>query len=270
VWSGANAEGEFPLWGIMDDVAKEQQKEQEKATKAWESAAKKTEKEMTSAAEKMAKEFESRLLQIEGLFGTTSVTAEDMTSAAGGYYTEKPDEWLRQLADEVVNKVDRPGVDIEDAKARAGLSASVPAEAALAMIQQMWADSSLFAGGKNLDLINKTAVDAALARQDASASGRDAIMALFGMGGTGAKGEKGEPTGAATDATNMITQISTQIETEEVTKQLGGIGANLANGIHSGFVTEVDSLDWRGPIVNRIASDVTALVAENLSNSVEK
>ena len=65
-----------------------------------------------AAAKRMAAEFESSLRKIPGLFGTSGVTDDDMAMADAGVYQEKADEWLRQLSDEVINKVDRPGVDI--------------------------------------------------------------------------------------------------------------------------------------------------------------
>lgn len=248
-------------------------REEEQAAKEWQRVAERTEKELTAAAEKMAREFENKLSQIDGLFGTSAVTEDDMMAAKEGYYQEKPDEWLRQLADEVLNKVDHPGTDIGDAKRRAGIDGGVPDKVALQMIQGMWADSSLFAGGRNLDLINQGAVRANLARQDASQSGRDAILAMFGgsvaPGASGSTAGGGSGEGGTDEASQIVGRIQSQIDSEEVAKQLGGIGANLARGIHSGFSTEVDSLDWRSPIVNSIAAEVTTLVANSLADNIK-
>ena len=110
------------------------------------------------------------------MFGSSEVTADDMTLAKAGVYQEKADEYLRQLKDEVQNNVDRPGVDIRDAAARAGIDPNAPADVILALFEKAWNDSSLFSGGKNLDLINADAVQAELSRQQASEDGRKAIL----------------------------------------------------------------------------------------------
>lgn len=146
----------------------------EKAAEEWAKGAK-------SAADSYAKELESRLGQVEGLFGTSDVTAEDMKLAELGLYQEKPDEYLRQLRDEVRNGVDYEDVDIQDAARRAGIDPNLPAEMILQLFEQAWSDSSLFAGGANLDLINKEAVQAQLDRIEASESGRQAILEYFGI-----------------------------------------------------------------------------------------
>ena len=126
-------------------------------------------------------ELEGALRNIEGLFGASAVTQEDLDLSEAGAYTEKADEYLRRLTDEVVNGVDREGVDIRDAAIRAGIDPNADASAILAQFRAMWEDSSLFAGGQNLDLINRDAVDAAIARQEASESGQQAILDFFGV-----------------------------------------------------------------------------------------
>lgn len=146
----------------------------EKAAEEWAKGAK-------SAADSYAQELESRLGQVEGLFGTSDVTAEDMKLAELGLYQEKPDEYLRRLRDEVRNGVDYEDVDIQDAARRAGIDPNLPAEMILQLFEQAWSDSSLFAGGANLDLINKEAVQAQLDRIEASESGRQAILEYFGI-----------------------------------------------------------------------------------------
>ena len=125
--------------------------------------------------------FESALGQVPGLFGTSDVTDADMKAAKYGYYTEKADEWLRQLSDEVLNGVDREGVDIKDAAKRAGIDPNLPNEIILDLVKQAWADQSFFANKGNLDLINTDAVKASLEQQQKEAQGKANIMSMFGL-----------------------------------------------------------------------------------------
>lgn len=142
----------------------------QKARAAWERAAKDA-----------ARAFENALSAIEGLFGTSKVTEEDMADAAAGIYQTHPDEYLRRLRDEVYNKKDYEGVDIRDAAQRIGLDPNLPPETILRKFEQAWADSSLFAGGQNLDLVDREAVQRELDRQKESESGRQALMGYFGL-----------------------------------------------------------------------------------------
>lgn len=259
-------------------------REEEQAQKSWKSAAESTQREMESAAKKLQADFESALGKVPGLLGTSSVTDEDKQMADAGVYQEKADEWLRQLADEVLNGVDRPNVDINDAKRRAGLPAGMDDKAALAMVQSMWGDSSLFAGGANIDLINQAAVQANLARQNASASGRNAVLSSFGLpteaipnfagnaaaAGAAASGSALDQAVISGDIMAMVAALQSQTNTEEVVKGLSDVGVSLARGIHGGFVGEVNALDWRSPIVDAISAEVTALVTGNLTSALSQ
>ena len=146
------------------------------AWQAWEDAA-------GDAAEAWADELKSALQGVPGLYGTSDVTAADMKDAELGIYQEKADEYLRQLRDEVYNGKDYAGVDIKDAAARLGIDPNQNPEAILRQFESAWADSSLFAGGRNLDLINEEAVQRELERQRQSESGRNAIGEYFGLPG---------------------------------------------------------------------------------------
>lgn len=134
------------------------------------------------AQSKALSELATLLGSVEGLFGTSQVTAEQMELAELGVPQNFADDYLRRLTDEVMNGVDWEGVDIGDAAARAGIDPNLPAEAILSMFRSAWADSSLFADAQNLDLINQDAVQAALQRQRDSETGQANIMALFGIG----------------------------------------------------------------------------------------
>lgn len=273
---------EFNDWNRA--YQEKQQSEAERAAREWEAAAKKTQSEFEAAANAMVDEFKSALEQVPGLFGASSVTEEDMAAAAGGYYEEKADEWLRQLSDEVINKVDHPNTDIADAKRRAGLPENMPDEVALQRITSMWNDQSLFAGNKNLDLINQDAARASFARQEASKSGRQAIYGLFGLPpddaataamsgalptGTGAA-EAGAAAGAApadAAATDplILQKLQEQMTNGAAVEALRGTGDAVAGFIYDGFRSGVGARDWRSPLVDAITNQVTAQALANIN-----
>lgn len=150
------------------------------AERAMKAAAKGTQK----AFEDVAKNLESDLRGIPGLFGTSDVTEADMQAAADGRYKEKPDEWLRQLRDEVENGKDYEGVSIEQARealARVGIDAAENAEDVLAQIEEAWNNSTLFADKANLELINQEAVQAQLDLQEKARQGQQNILDFFGV-----------------------------------------------------------------------------------------
>lgn len=156
-------------------LADAQQKEYESAAKAAASA-------FEQAARDTAGSFKDQLEKIPGLFSKSNVTEDDLTLAKYGMYEENPDEYVRRLREEVRDNIDKyPDVDIRDAAARIGLDPNLPAEAILAKFEQKWYDSSLFAGGANLDLINESAVQRMLDEQNASANGREAVLKYFGL-----------------------------------------------------------------------------------------
>lgn len=265
-----------------------QQREAEAAAREWESAAEKTQREFESAAREMVNEFKSALSDIPGLFGTSSVTPEDMRAAEAGAYQEKADEYLRQLADEVYNKKDHAGVDIYDAAARGGINAALPQEAIYEQFASMWGDSSLFAGGKNLDLINQGAVQQALARKEASKSGREAIFNLFGVpsddnleamtaaGIMPTAGAPGDPAAAAAAAAGEGTQddpvilqkLQEQMTNGAAVEALRGTGDSVAGFIYDGFASGVGARDWRSPLVDAITNQVTAQALANINDAL--
>ncbi len=210
-------------------------------------------RQMEAAAKKHRQELESALQSVPGLFGASQVTQQQMDMAALGVPQEFADDYVRQLTDEVVNKVDWANVDIRDAALRAGLDPSLPAEAILTMFKDAWADSSLFAGGKNLDLINQDAVQQALARQAASASGKDAINQLFGITPEQATGqavalgtsmrsgiEQGlaQPTAGA-DSTGLLAGLATVTP-----EQFAPMGVSIVDGL----ATEVAKDEYKDKI----------------------
>lgn len=129
-----------------------------------------------------AKGLERALGGIPGLFGASKVTQEQMDLAELGVPQNFADDYLRQLTDEVLNGVDWADVDIQDAARRAGIDPTLPAEAILKMFTQAWNDSSLFANPENLNLLNADAIQAELAKAQASEAGEANLRALFGLG----------------------------------------------------------------------------------------
>jgi hypothetical protein len=268
----------------MYNRAMEDRRASEEAQRAWESAAKKTASEFEAAAKKAASAFEAALRSVPGLFGTSSVTGEQMAGAAAGVPQEFADNYLRRLADEVAGNKDWEGIDIRDAAARAGIDPNLPKEMILEQVRGAWADSSLFAGGRNLDLITEygglDAIKANLARQDASASGQQALMDfLKGQGlGPGVVGAPGAPTTetgpgglptpeAAPDyAQTAVAAIEQAFDTDSITAQLQVVGENTIAAIHAGYTANAGRLNWAGPLVDAVAAQVltslnTALTA---------
>jgi hypothetical protein len=154
----------------------------QQGTQAMQTAADRTGAAFEETAAKVNKTFESALQGVPGLFGTSQVTAEDMRKSQLGIYQPKADEYLRQLSDEVLNGKDwGAGVDIKDAAKRAGIDPNLPNDIILELVKEAWNNSSLFAEGKNLDLINTDAVKAAIEQQQKELSGQASLKAMFGI-----------------------------------------------------------------------------------------
>ena len=154
----------------------------QKGVQAMQTAADRTGAAFEDTAKKVNQTFESALQGVPGLFGTSQVTADDMRKSQLGLYQPKADEYLRQLSDEVLNgKEWGDKVDIKDAAARAGIDPNLPNDIILELVKEAWNNSSLFAEGKNLDLINTDAVKAAIEQQQKELSGQASLKALFGI-----------------------------------------------------------------------------------------
>lgn len=154
----------------------------QKGVQAMQTAADRTGQAFEDTAKKVNSTFESALQGVPGLFGTSQVTADDMRKSQLGLYQPKADEYLRQLSDEVLNGKDwGDKVDIKDAAKRAGIDPNLPNDIILELVKEAWNNSSLFAEGKNLDLINTDAVKAAIEQQQKEMSGQASLKALFGI-----------------------------------------------------------------------------------------
>ena len=237
-----------------------------------EETARKAQSEWEAAAEKARQKWESAISSIPGLFGTSGVTAEQMAGAEAGIPQRFADSWLRELKDEVVNGIERPNVDIRDAAARLGIDPNADPKAIYAQVESAWRDSSLFAGGKNLDLIDLGAVRSSLDRQAASESGQQAIRDyLAGLGiGPGADASAAEPAAAGiiptpdqagAQAADMATAIRTTFDGETVRADFEAVGGAVLGYIHAGYASGAMTADWTGPIVDAVVAQLSGQIA---------
>ena len=231
--SAADYEREYYLLRRDEEakLAEEQKREQEKATKAWSSAGR-------TVADDWSRQLESALRSVSGVFDASAVTAQDLADAKAGKYTEKADEYLRRLRDEIQTGKDWEDVSVEDAAKRLGIdAASTTAEEVLRQFEAAWNDSSLFAGGANMDLFNTEAIEREVERQKASKAGEEAIIsyfeALYGPGvAQEALGYQSSPGGsyarpyAATDAPGALTVNG--IDPESLDRLLTGQDIEIA------------------------------------------
>ncbi len=233
----------------------------------WESAAKKTAAEFEAAAEKAAAAFEGALRRVPGLFDSSSVTGEQMAGAAAGIPQNFADNYLRRLADEVGGGRDWEGIDIRDAAMRAGVDPGLPPELILQQVRGAWDDSSLFAGGRNLDLITQfgglEAIQANIARQEAAASGEQALLGLLNK-----EGEAGAVTAenAPATAAAMVAAVEAAFSEENVTSSLKAVGDSAITAIHAGYTSTAGRLNWAGPLVDAVA----AQVLDSLNNALNQ
>jgi len=156
---------------------KQLQDEQDKAAKEAIKAAKAGQKAFNTAAKEMNS-------MITGIVKVSEVTQQDMEDAKNGTYQDKPDEYLRQLRDEVKNKKDYKDVSIEEAAAglnKIGIeTAGKSADAVLQLFERAYSNMSLFADESNLKFINDAAVQYQIDLQEKSKQGQENIVKHFG------------------------------------------------------------------------------------------
>ena len=138
--------------------------------------------EWKRTAERTAKAFEDSLGKVPGLFGTSSVTQDQLDLAKAGVPQNFADDFVRRLEDTVKHGVDWTGQGsniaiAKEALGNVGVDASkFNDEQVLLFVKKMWADSSLFANEANLKLINADAAKASLDLQKKQAEGRQNII----------------------------------------------------------------------------------------------
>ena len=167
--------------GTKDDARVRSLNTSRANAKELEVAARKAASAGTKAFNTAAKEMNS---MITGIVKVSEVTQQDIEDAKNGTYKEKPDEYLRQLRDEVKNKKDYKDVSIEDAAAglnKIGVeTAGKSAEAVLQLFEQAYSNMSLFADESNLKFINDAAVQYQIDLQEKSKLGQENIVRHFG------------------------------------------------------------------------------------------
>lgn len=208
-------------------------------------------KHITSAMKKATDELKSALRGVEGLFGASKVTDQQMTMVELGVPQNFADDWLRQLADEVFNGVDWAGVDIKDAALRAGIDPGLPAKAIFELVKEKWNDSSLFAGGKNTDLINQDAVRDALQRQADAKSGQQALYALFGI----------TPEQASGQAVALGSSINAGVTQGMLGTGGQSVGAQFVNNLATGITPQA---------LAPVATQITNGIVSNMAASGDK
>lgn len=201
----------------IEENARAQEAAQRKAASAAESAFKKAASATESAWKDAANKLKEGLSKTPGVFGRSSVTEEDMKLSELGLYQPKADEYLRQLEDEVFNKVDTPA-SIEEAREalnRVGIVAGETAEATFLQFANAWDDQSLFSHPGNLELYNEDAVKAEMMLQEKQKQGAENITQYFASiidasvkpflpGGEGLDKPAGLPEGYTMDADGNI------------------------------------------------------------------
>lgn len=157
--------------------AAQQRREQERRDAERETT--RLQQEAARAMKEAAQQQKADVSSTPGLFGVSSVTADQMAAAQAGIPQQFADDFLRQLADLIENGVQRPGVTIERAKGaleNVGVqTAGLNDKAIFELLKQKWADSSLFANPENLGLINFDAVAAQMALKEQARTGVDNI-----------------------------------------------------------------------------------------------
>ena len=193
--------------GTKDDARVRSLNTSRANAKELEVAARKAASAGTKAFNTAAKEMNS---MITGIVKVSEVTQQDIEDAKNGTYQDKPDEYLRQLRDEVKNKKDYKDVSIEDAAAglnKIGIeTAGKSAEVVLQLFEQAYSNMSLFADDANLKFINDAAVQYQIDLQEKSKLGQENIVRHFGgivdgavsaiTGGVAASGVSGGVGGA--------------------------------------------------------------------------
>lgn len=222
---------------------------------AWKSAANETERAWKDAASA----FEDKVRAIPGVFGASPVTQEQKDLAAMGVPQDFADNYLRRLTDEVLNKKDWEGVDINDAARRAGIDGSLDPKAILALFTQAWQDSSLFANPANLDLLDQNAIKAEMERQKASQAGQANLLGMFGLDAQGGFNQdvyagmmSGASDGLAQFGVDAAKNMMTQLKSEAAMQEYNSAGAVAFAAMFDGFTAAAGTSDFVGAITAEV------------------
>lgn len=236
---------------------------------AWKSAAESVRQDFRDAAE----ELKSTIMSIPGVVGTSQVTSDQLKMAEFGLPQNFADDIRRRLEDEVINRVDYADINPAELFGRAGIDLSLPDEAKVALFNQKWADSSLFADKANLDLFNQDAIRAALEQQKMSELGQQNIFSMFGLGedsqgayfadlgGIMAGGMKaGAEDGLAEFGRDAIANVVMQLKTDSALTEYAALGGEIGGAIWGGVIDSTGS----SSIVSAIVTEVLAQINDYL------
>lgn len=256
--------------------AQEQERQRNEATQAQEEAARKAEsawKDAASETERAWKDaasaLEDSVRAIPGVFGASPVTQEQKDLAKLGVDQNFADNYLRRLTDEVLNKKDWAGVDINDAARRAGIDGSLDPKAILALFTQAWQDSSLFANPANLDLLDQGAIRAAMARQEASKTGQANLLGMFGLDAKGGFNQdvyagmmSGASDGLAQFGVDAAKNMMTQLKSEAAMQEYNSAGAAAFAAMFDGFTAAAGTSDFVGAITAEVMRQLDEAVGQ--------
>lgn len=232
-----------------EQAEREAIREGERVARQAESDWKEAANNVESAFRDAASELESSLRAIPGLFGTSEVTQEQLDLAAMGVPQNFVDDVRRRANDEVLNGVDYADINPASLFARAGIDPALDPKAQLAIFNQKWADSSLFADPANLDLLNQDAVAAEMERQRQSELGQSNILGAFGLGedGEGAYFKDlgsimqngmmaGAEEGLASFSTDAIGNVMMQLKSEAALVEYANTGFVVGDALFGGIL----------------------------------
>lgn len=162
----------------LDKLAKEREEEERKAASAAKRAAGTAQKLYDQANEKLQS-------TIAAIVKVSEVTQDDIDAAKNGTYKNKPDEYLRQLRDEVKNGKDYKDVSIEEAAAglnKIGVeTAGKSSEAILKMFEDAFSNMSLFSDASNLSFLNDAAVQEEIRLKELAKQGQENVFKHYGV-----------------------------------------------------------------------------------------
>ena len=258
---------QLEIANLQQSVIEENKRLGEEAQREWKQTAKDVEQMFESAADK--------LMGIPGVTSLTPVTEQEMLDTRYGVYSNKADEWMRRVRDEVMDftrdtRTDENGVTTETLRPRVtrdysdvsreqvekltGMAAGTPHDVMIPRLERMWESGSLFADKNNLGLMNMDSIRASFEEMKQGATGRQNqrqyIMEQLGV----SMSDASLITGTQAPIVQMMTGGQSE---EEITAQLGPVAntlrsaamASLTSG--TGFMAEI-SAGWKKDIDENI------------------
>ena len=216
---------------------------------------------------------------LDGIIKVSQVTQDDIDAAKEGTYQDKPDEYLRQLRDEVQNGKNYEDVSIEEAAAglnKIGIeTAGKSAEAVLKLFEQAFGNLSLFADESNLKFLNEEAINLQIDLQEKSKQGQANIYKHFGLsvdaavaaitGGSGAAASAGT-TGATGAAGASLTVDPAALQALEVKATVTEL--TLAPGVDAEISSKIKAIIKLNATSFTLETDSAKIVSDNLAAAI--